>query len=200
VRVGRNTPFGQFVSVQTCANCGGQGTVVDRPCPDCRGEGRVQRQRTLTIDVPAGIEDGQRLRLAGAGHAGERGGASGDLFVDVRVAPHPRLRRDGRDVWSEVTVGLAQAALGTEIEVETLEGRVSLEVPAGTQPGAELRLRGKGIVAVHGHERGDHRVVIRIEVPRHLSAAERDLLRRYAEAHGERVAAERGPLRRVLGR
>lgn len=199
-RVARTTPFGQFVSVQPCANCRGQGTVLERPCGDCRGEGRVRRQRTLTVDIPAGIESGQALRLSGAGQAGERGGPPGDLFVEVRVNPHATMRRDGRDVCSDVTIGFAQAALGGEVEVETLEGKVPLEIPAGTQPGAELRLRGRGVVAVHGHERGDHRVAVRIEVPRHLSGQERELLRRYAELRGERVAADRNPLRRVLGR
>jgi len=200
VRVGRATPFGQFVSVQPCANCSGRGTVIDKPCADCQGQGRVRRRRTLAVDIPAGVEDGQRLRLPSAGEAGERGGAAGDLYVDVSVAPHAAMRRDGRDVVSDVTVGLAQAALGGEVEVQTLDGKISVEVPAGAQPGQEIRLRGRGIVAVHGRDRGDHRVVVRLEVPRQLSAAERDALRRYAEARGERVSAERNPLRRVLGR
>jgi molecular chaperone DnaJ len=199
LRMGRSTPFGQFVTVQPCPHCGGRGTVVERPCPECQGQGRVRRRRTIVVQVPAGIEDGQRLRLAGEGEAGERGGPPGDLYVDVAVAPHPVFRREGRDVVSEVTVGIAQAALGADVEIDTLDGKVVLHVPEGTQPGDVLRLRGKGIP--HGRERGDHRVVVRVEVPRQLSAAEREALRRYAEARGERVdGGGRQAFRRVLGR
>lgn len=201
VRVARSTPFGQFVSVQPCGTCGGRGTVLEKPCAECQGQGRVRRRRTLSVHVPAGIEDGQRLRLAGEGEAGERGGPAGDLYVDVAVAAHPQFRRDGQDVVSEVTVGLAQAALGAEIEVDTIEGRLPLRIPEGTQPGDVLRLRGRGIVAVGGHARGDHRAVVRVEVPRQLSSAERHALRQFAEARGEKVdGAERHPFRRVLGR
>ncbi len=201
VRVGRATPFGQFVSVQPCATCGGRGTVLEKPCAECQGHGRVRRRRTLSVHVPAGIEDGQRLRLTGEGEAGEHGGPAGDLYVDVAVAAHPRFRREGQDVVSDAVVGLAQAALGTELEIETIEGKVPLRVPEGTQSGEVLRLRGKGIVAVGGRARGDHRVVIRVEVPRQLAPAERHALHKYAEARGERVAgAAPGPFRRVLGR
>lgn len=201
VRVGRATPFGQFVSVQPCTNCGGRGQVVEKPCPECQGQGRVRRRRTLSVHVPAGIEDGQRLRLSGEGEAGDRGGPAGDLYVDVAVAPHPQFHRDGQDIQSEVVVGLAQAALGAELEVETLDGKASVRVPPGTQPGDVLRLRGRGLVAVGGHSRGDHRLTVRVEVPRQLSAAERQALRQYATARGEHVdGPERHPFRRVLGR
>lgn len=201
VRVGRATPFGQFVSVQPCANCGGRGTVIEKPCAECQGQGRIRRRRTLNVDIPAGVEDGSRLRLAGAGEAGDRGGPAGDLYVDVAVSAHPRFRREGRDVVSDLAIGVAQAALGADIEVDTLDGKQTVHVPEGTQPGDVVRLRGKGIVAVHGRERGDHRVVVRVEVPKHLSAAEREALRAYAEAHGEAVhGGARQPFRRVLGR
>ncbi len=200
VRVGRPTPFGQFVTEQSCNQCGGTGSVVDHPCADCRGQGRVRRRRTIQVQIPAGIDDGRRLRLVGEGEAGERGGPPGDLYVDIGVAPHPQFRRDGQDVISEVTVGLAQAALGAEVQVETLEGPQSVRVPEGTQPGDVLRLRGKGIVVLGGHQRGDHRVVVRLEVPRQLSAQEREALRHYAAARGERVdGGERHLFRRVLG-
>ena len=200
VRVGRATPFGQFVSVQPCANCGGRGTVIEKPCAECQGQGRIRRRRALNVDIPAGIEDASRLRLSGAGEAGERGGPAGDLYVDVSVAAHAHFRREGRDVVSDVTVGVGQAALGADIEIDTLEGKQTIHVPEGTQPGDVIRLRGKGIVAVHGRERGDHRAVVRVEIPRRLSAAERDALRRYAEARGEPIhGGARQPFRRVLG-
>jgi len=201
VRVARATPFGQFVSVQPCTTCSGRGTVLEKPCAECQGQGRIRRRRTLSVHFPAGIEDGQRLRLTGEGEAGDRGGPAGDLYVDVAVAAHARFHREGQDVVSEVTVGLAQAALGAEVEIDTIEGKMPLRVPEGTQPGDVVRLRGRGIVAVGGHSRGDHRAVIRVEVPRQLSPAERHALRQYAEARGERVdGAERHPFRRVLGR
>jgi molecular chaperone DnaJ len=197
----RATPFGQFVTRQTCPRCGGTGSVVERPCAECQGSGRVRRRRTLSVHIPPGIEDGSRLRLAGEGDAGERGGPAGDLYVDVRVAPHPHFRRDGQDVVGEVTIGIAQAALGADVEVETLEGRTTLHIPEGTQPGDVLRLRGKGLATAHGRGRGDHRVVVRVEVPRQLNAHERDALRAYATHRGERVAgADPHPFRRILGR
>ena len=197
----RATPFGQFVTRQTCPRCGGTGQVVERACHECQGQGRVRRRRTVSVHVPAGIDDGTRLRLAGEGDAGERGGPPGDLYVDVRVAPHPRFRREGHDVVSEVTVGIAQAALGAEIEVETLDGRTTVHLPEGTQPGDVLRLRGHGLPIPGGRGRGDHRVVVRVEVPRHLGPEEREALRRYAAARGERVdGAEPRPFRRILGR
>jgi len=201
VRVARSTPFGQFVSVQPCTTCAGRGTILEKPCAECQGQGRLRRRRTLSVHVPAGIEDGQRLRLQGEGEAGDRGGPSGDLYVDVAVTPHPLFQREGQDVVSLVAVGVAQAALGAEVEVETLEGKVTLRVPEGTQPGDVLRLRSRGIVAIGGHSRGDHRVVVRVDVPRQMSAAERQALRQYAEARGETVdGPERHPFRKVLGR
>ena len=201
VRVGRATPFGQFVTEQGCSTCGGTGAVVERPCAECQGQGRVRRRRTLTVDIPPGIDTGHRLRLANAGEAGERGGAAGDLYIDIAVLPHSVFRRDGQDVVSDLRVGMAVAALGGEVEVETLDGKQTVRVPEGTQPGDVIRLKHRGMVAVHGRERGDHRVVVQVEIPRHLTAAERDALRRYAEAHGERVdPGERRPFRRVLGR
>ncbi len=202
VRVTQATPFGRFVTEQTCQQCGGSGSVISQPCPECQGQGTVRRRRTLTVDVPAGIDTGERLRLAGAGEAGQRGGPAGDLLIEVVVAPHPLFRRDGRDILSELTIGIAQAALGGEADVPTLDGKATLRIPEGTQPGDILRLKGRGLVALHGRERGDQRVLIRVEVPKRLSGAERDALRRYAEARGEPVAdgGERHPFRRVLGR
>lgn len=201
VRMARATPFGQFVTEQGCTTCGGTGSVVERPCSDCRGQGRVRRRRTLTVDIPAGVDTGHRLRLANAGEAGENAGPPGDLYLDIAVAPHPVFRREGQDIIAEIRIGIAMAALGGEAEVDTLEGKAPLRVPEGTQPGDVLRLKGRGLVAVHGRERGDLRVVVQVEVPRHLSQQEREALRRYAEAHGEPVdPGERHPFRRVLGR
>ena len=201
LQAARATPFGQFVTRQACPRCGGTGSVVERPCAECQGTGRTRRRRTISVHVPSGVEDGARLRLPGEGDAGDRGGPAGDLYVDVRVAPHAHFRRDGGDVVGEVTIGIAQAALGADVEVETLEGRLPLHIPEGTQPGDVLRLRGKGLVAVNSRSRGDHRVVVRVEVPRQLTAHERDALRSYAVQRGERVdGADQRPFRRILGR
>lgn len=201
VQSARATPFGQFVTRQGCPRCGGTGSVVEKPCAECQGNGRIRHRRTIAVHVPAGVENGQRLRLQGEGDAGAGGGPAGDLYVDVRVTAHPLFRRDGADVVSEVTVGLAQAALGAEIEVETLEGKTPLKVPEGTQPGDVLRVRGKGLVPAGARSRGDHRVVIRVEVPKHLSAQEREALRHFAALRGERVdGAEPRSFRRILGR
>jgi molecular chaperone DnaJ len=201
VRVARAMPFGQFVTVQTCPRCGGAGQVIADPCEACGGRGAVQRRRTITVRVPPGVEDGARLRLRGEGGAGARGGGAGDLYVDVHVRPHPRFRREGHDVVAELRIGIAQASLGADVEVETLDGPVPLHVPAGTQPGAVLVVPGRhGIPNAHGHGRGEHRAVVAVEVPRHLSDAERDLLRRFAELRGEPVDEGKGFVRRILGR
>ena len=201
VRMARTTPFGQLVTEQGCTTCGGSGSVVERPCPECHGQGRRRRRRTLTVDIPAGVDTGHRLRLANAGEAGEKGGPSGDLYIDIVVAPHPVFRREGQDIITDLRIGIALAALGGEAEVDTLDGKATVRVPEGTQPGDVLRVKGRGLVAVHGRDRGDARVVVQVEVPRHLTQKEREALRRYAEAHGERVdPGERHPFRRVLGR
>ncbi|HEX6988314.1 MAG TPA: molecular chaperone DnaJ [Bacillota bacterium] len=187
VRAARATPFGQFVTVTTCPRCGGAGRVIDHPCRECRGRQTVRRRRSITVTIPAGVDDGARIRLAGQGHVGEDGGPAGDLYIDVRVRPHAVFRREGDDVISQVTVGIAQAALGTSVGVETLDGQETIRIPAGTQSGDEIRLRGKGIPHLRGRGRGDHRVRVRVEVPRDLSDDEKALLLQLARLRGETV-------------
>ncbi len=200
VRMGRNTPFGQFVTVQTCPDCGGRGQFIDQPCHTCRGSGRLRRRRTLRVHVPAGVDDGARLRLAGEGEAGASGGPAGDVYVMVHVRPHARFRRDGEDVVSELKLSVTQAALGCTLEADTLDGRVEVSVPEGTQPGTVLRLRGHGIPHLHGRGRGDHRLVVEVEIPRGLRPQERELLQRLAELRGEAPPEGRRPFRKILGR
>ncbi len=187
VRRVRQSVFGQMVTAAPCRRCGGSGQIVSTPCSRCRGETRVVEERTYNVDVPAGVDTGSTLRLAGRGAAGQYGGPAGDLYVHVRVAASDRFRRDGYDLVAEVPVSIAQAALGTHVEIRAPDGAVDVAVPAGTQSGREFRLRHRGIPHVDGRGRGDLRVVARVETPTDLSSTEQELLRRLAEERGESV-------------
>ncbi|MGI6547036.1 MAG: molecular chaperone DnaJ [Bacillota bacterium] len=187
VRVSRSTPLGSFVSVRTCDRCHGLGEIVEEPCPHCQGTGRVRKKRHIKVKVPAGVDNGARLRIAGEGDAGLRGGPSGDLYVFITVAPHPVFERHGDDVIVRVGIGIAQAALGTEIQVETLDGMTKLNIPPGTQSGATFRLRNKGIPHLRGSGRGDQHVHVQVRVPKKLTPKQRALLQEYAEETGELV-------------
>ncbi len=195
-RVTRSAGFAQFVSVQPCSRCQGEGRVIESPCPACRGQGRTRQRKRLRVHVPPGVDAGTRLRMAGEGAPGRRGGPPGDLFVDIRIRPHAVFAREGADITSEIRIGIAQAALGAEVEIPVLSppgqpaGRETLTIPAGTQSGTVFRLRGKGIPHLGGGGRGDHRVRVTVDIPRDLSEEERALLRRFAELRGEVVGAE----------
>jgi molecular chaperone DnaJ len=175
----QRTAFGQLVRTAACDACGGRGQIVRDPCHDCGGRGRRAVRRTLTVDIPAGIADEQRIRLTGRGHAGESGGAPGDLYVLVSVAEDERFVRDGSDLVTVVDLSVAQAALGTDVVVPTLEGDERVDVPAGTQPGTVVTLRGRGMPSLGRGRRGDQRVVLNVVVPHNLTAEQRDLLDRF---------------------
>jgi molecular chaperone DnaJ len=198
------SPFGQVVRQVPCDVCGGDGRVAQQPCTRCDGRGREVRRRTLAVDVPAGIADGQRIRLSGRGHAGERGGPAGDLYVRVQVRPDERFVRDGDDLVTVLDVPVALAALGAELDVPTLDGPRPLEIPGGTQPGQTFRLKGQGMpVLRRPGRRGDLRVVADVVVPRKLSREQRELLQRLAETTAEGDAERSGEslvgkLRRLL--
>jgi molecular chaperone DnaJ len=177
--------FGEFVRQSACPTCHGGGRIVEHPCETCDGAGRVVEERQLEVDIPAGIHDGQRIRLSGEGHAGVLGGRAGDVYVLVRVQPDPRFVREGDDVFSTVDLTMTQAALGTTTTVETLSGPVELEFAAGTQPGEIRVLRGKGMPVLQGFGRGDHRVLVNVAVPRHLSAEQRRLLEEFEQHSSE---------------
>ncbi len=179
------TAFGQLATTAPCAACQGSGSVVADPCPDCSGEGRVLDTREVDVEVPAGISHGDRLRVTGAGEAGRNGGRSGDLYVEIQVADHEVWARDGRHLVGEVVVPVSQAALGARLTIPTLDGDAEIDVPAGTQPGAVLTIRRRGLPGTGGGGRGDVRLTVRVEVPRDLSDDQRDLLTRFAEARGE---------------
>jgi molecular chaperone DnaJ len=171
-----NTVFGQFVRTQTCGRCGGTGSVVEHPCVACRGDGRVVEERTLSVEIPAGIHDGQRIRLGGEGHAGEPGGTAGDLYVLVRVRPDPRFVREGHDLISQVDLTITQAALGAKVTVPTIDGDLELDFEPGTQPGKVRVIRGAGMPVLQGRGRGDHRLLVNVVVPRRLTEEQRRLL------------------------
>jgi molecular chaperone DnaJ len=186
------TAFGQLMRSHVCDVCGGEGKIARVPCSECNGRGRVARRRTLEVEIPAGIADEQRIRLSGRGHAGERGGQAGDLYVLVRVTPDERFVRDGNDLVTVIDVAAPQAALGARVTVPTLEGDEELEIEAGTQPGSVVTLRGKGMPSLRRGRRGDQRVVVNVTVPRRLSAAQRELLERFAATLGEENLREDG--------
>jgi molecular chaperone DnaJ len=189
VRAVRQTMLGQMVNVTACPRCRGEGRIVETPCPTCRGEGRTERRRTLRVNIPAGIDEGHQIRLSNEGEAGLRGGPPGSLYVAVHVAPHPSLRREGTELVFEARVGLAQAALGTRIEVPTVEGEEEVEIRAGIQPGTEIRLRGRGVPHLRRPgSRGDLHVIVDVAVPTKLSRAEREALQAYAAAADEPVS------------
>jgi molecular chaperone DnaJ len=176
------TRFGQLVRTGLCDMCGGDGRVAEQPCSVCQGRGRTIEDRTVRIDIPAGIADGQRIRVSGRGHAGDRGGPPGDLYVVVRVREDERFLRDGDDLVTVVDLPAPLAALGTTVDVPTLDGEVPLQVPAGTQPGETIVMRGRGLPPLQRGRTGDLRVVINVTIPRRLTRQQRDLLERLADS------------------
>jgi molecular chaperone DnaJ len=196
------TAFGQLVRSAVCDRCGGEGRLPQDPCETCRGEGMVVDRRRIHVDVPAGIADGQRIRLSGRGHSGERGGPNGDLYVVVRVAEDERFLRDAADLVTVVDVPAPLASLGTTVEVPTLDGPVPVEIKAGTQPGETITLGGRGMPPLGRGRTGDLRVVVNVTVPRRLSREQRDLLERFSDSlTADNHRADEGmiaKLRRVL--
>lgn len=186
----RNTPFGRFVSTQPCVACRGEGTTVKEPCPTCNAQGRVVRERKIDIKIPAGIEDGSRLRISGEGEAGLRGGPPGDLYVVIRIRPHKKFQRQGSDLVLEVPISISQAALGIELEVPTLDGSTVLRIPEGTQHGAVFHLKGHGMPHLRSSRKGDLRVKVKLNVPRRLNPRQKELLMEFARLSGEEAGLE----------
>jgi molecular chaperone DnaJ len=193
----RQSLLGQMVTTSACPRCGGVGQVIASPCHTCGGDGRVVTEKTYQVDIPAGVDTGSTLRLTGRGAVGPRRGAAGDLYVHIRVAAHERFVRDGDDLFVDLPVSIAQASLGTKFLLPTLDGDEEIVVPAGTQPGKEFVIRGRGVTRLQGRGRGDLRVRVKVEVPTKLTEAEVDLLRRFAEGRGEHVHAEQGLFSRI---
>lgn len=178
---------GFFAIEQTCTRCQGEGVVIDSPCEDCRGQGRVRDQKSLSVKIPAGVDTGDRIRLAGEGEAPERGGSTGDLYVQIEVKPHPIFKRDGANLYCEVPISFAAAALGGELEVPTLESRAKLKIPSETQTGQLFRLRGKGVTPLRGGGGGPGDILCRIvvETPINLTEHQKGLLRELETSLGE---------------
>ena len=187
VNVEQNTPFGRIVNRSTCPHCRGTGKHIPNKCTSCSGTGKVKKRKKINVKIPAGIDDGQQLRVTGQGEPGVNGGPSGDLYVVFHVREHEFFERDGDDVYCEVPLTFAQAALGDDIQVPTLHGKVSLKIPAGTQTGTRFRLKGKGIPNVHGRGQGDQHIIVKIVTPKKLSEKQKQLLKEFAEISGTTI-------------
>jgi molecular chaperone DnaJ len=178
---------GFFSVSRTCNQCRGQGTVIKEPCSTCNGSGRVRKSHTISIKIPPGVDTGSRLKLRGEGENSASGGLPGDLYVVITVEPHPIFVRDNLDIVCDVPISIAQAALGAEIDVPTLGGKVKMKIPPGTQSGKVFRMKGRGITDVQGYQQGDQHVRIKVETPTHLTVRQKELLREFAAAGGEDI-------------
>lgn len=183
----QNTPFGRIVQSRTCDRCRGTGQVIEKVCPTCHGNGKVRKTRSIKVKVPPGVDSGTRLRLAGEGESGQRGGPPGDLYVYIHVKPHHVFAREGDDLVCEMPISFVQAALGDELEVPTLDGSAKLKIPEGTQTGTIFRLKGKGIPHVSGYGRGDQHVRVKVVTPGKLSDKQKALLKEFARMGGEQI-------------
>jgi molecular chaperone DnaJ len=190
LNVEQNTPFGRIVNRRTCPYCNGTGKEIKHKCSTCGGAGKVKKRKKIHVKIPAGIDDGQQLRMSGQGEAGTNGGPAGDLYVVFHVREHEFFERDGDDVYCEMPITFVQASLGAEIEVPTLHGKVKLKVPAGTQTGTKFRLKGKGIPNVRGYGVGDQHILVRILTPTKLTDNQKQLLREFGEMSGSAPLGE----------
>lgn len=185
VQVRRQTPLGVFASSAPCQKCGGKGKIIRQPCPTCRGSAINRKRRTVQVNVPAGIDHGQTMSIRGQGNAGTNDGGAGDLLVTITIRQHPLFTREGTSVLCDMPVTFAQAVLGAELEIETIDGKVTYTLPAGTQSGATFRLKGKGIPSLRGKGRGDQYVTVSIETPKNLNRQQKEALQAFAQAMGE---------------
>ena len=191
VQVRRQTPMGVFATTSPCSKCGGKGKIIHQPCKDCRGTGAVRKRKTIQASIPAGIDHGQTISIRGQGHAGTNGGPAGDLLITITVRPHDLFRREGTSVLCEAPITFAQAVLGAELEIPTIDGKVKYDLPEGTQSGTTFRLKGKGIPTINGRGRGDQYVTVYIETPRNLNKEQKEALKRFAESVGDGNYEER---------
>nr|WP_243120239.1 molecular chaperone DnaJ [Caloramator sp. E03] len=187
IKTQRNTPFGSFVSVTTCDRCYGEGRVIETPCPNCGGKGKVRKKKIISINIPAGVDTGNTIPLRGEGEPGLRGGAPGDLYINIKVKPHKIFQRKGFDITCEVSISFIKAILGGEIAIPTLEGEEKYTIVPGTQPGTIVRLKGKGINKIRGGGRGDLFAELKVEIPKKLTEKQKELLNKLAVEFGEDI-------------
>ncbi|MDD6188481.1 MAG: molecular chaperone DnaJ [Clostridiales bacterium] len=192
VRKQQRTAFGMMQTTVPCDHCHGAGKIIHSPCHICKGKGAVRRNKTVSVSIPAGIDDGQTISVRGQGHKGSNGGPSGDLLVTVRVLRHPQFERDGTSVLYRMNINIVQAALGAEVEVPTLDGKVKYTIPEGTQSGTVFRLRGKGIPRLNGTGRGDQFVTVTVETPTDLTSEQKDILSQFGETLSGDFKAKKG--------
>lgn len=190
VRHINNTPLGQFATIRPCNTCHGEGKIIDTPCTECRGKGILKQTSTIHIKIPAGVEDGNRLRVQGEGDAGERGGPPGDLYVLIKVKEHPFFNRNGADLIYEMPISFVQASLGDTVEAPTLDGAVNLKIPSGTQSGTSFRVKGHGMPHMHWNGKGNLYVKVKVITPKKLNDKQKELLREFADLSGEEIYAE----------
>lgn len=186
-RTTQRTPFGSFSSTKTCSTCGGKGTVIKDACTKCHGSGRINNKKNISVKIPKGIDNGQTISLAGQGNAGTNGGTAGDLLITVRIAPHKLFKREGQNIYCEFPLTYTQAALGCEVEVPTVDGKVKYTIPEGTQTDTTFRLKGKGVPNISGYGRGDQYVKVYVEVPTNLSKEQKDLLKKFDTLSGKKT-------------
>jgi molecular chaperone DnaJ len=187
IRYAQNTVFGRVVNVRPCEDCHGEGKIIKEPCPKCVGRGTVRKNRKITIDIPAGVDNGSVMPLRGEGEPGEKGGPKGDLYIYFRVKPHRLFKRDGLNLFCEIPISYVQAVLGAEISVPTLEENEKFELPDGTQTGTTFKLKGQGIPSLRSKVRGDLYFTVKIETPKKLSDKQKEALKHYADAMGEEI-------------
>jgi molecular chaperone DnaJ len=187
VRVTRQSLLGSISSVQVCSQCEGRGEIPEKVCTECKGQTRVKKAEEVEVTIPKGIEDGTTIRLKGRGAAGMMGGEYGDLFLHISVSPHPKFSREGRTIFSSESIPLLQAVLGATIKVDTIHGKIALKVPAGTQPGTEFSLKGKGAPSLKSDAMGDHKVTLQVKVPEKMTRKEKDLYEQLADEAGVEV-------------
>jgi molecular chaperone DnaJ len=185
IRRTQSSVFGRFTNISTCPQCRGEGKIIGDPCSKCRGTGKERQQRTVTVKVPPGVADGTQMRICGEGHAGNRGGSAGDLYVNIEVLPHPIFRREDDNILFTLNINVAQAALGMEATVPTLEGDTKLKVPPGCQSGATFRLKNRGIQHLNERSRGDELITVKVSTPESLTKEQRQLFEQLAESLGQ---------------
>jgi molecular chaperone DnaJ len=199
IRSTRHTIFGQMASVNACDRCDGSGKVPEVACKDCGGSGSKRRVKKLKITIPAGVDDGMRIRIANEGEVGYKGSNFGDLFLKINVSPDKRFKRDGQNILTEIPVSVYQATLGTVANVETVDGQVEVKIPAGTQSGKELRLKNKGVPVINSGRRGDHLITVRVVTPTKLTKKEKEIFKQLAEEKGESVDVDESLWSKIMG-